>query len=199
MKFKASHSNQPGSSSPKAPIDTVSNLAKHFSTCLTSHMWAGLDFCGTAHTYKVEYMHEHQGHRSKLGHVKFPSGDHYCLCAPKPSPVSSADLMAAWSHTWVGGEKDPQTWDGTASTCTASSGTSLCSEGDKENTLPKIYGTGRECEPLIQPGTSKQLCTSTAPASLLLCLPEADRKEGAELWASHPSMSQPAECAGQEL
>lgn len=41
MKFKASHPNKTDSSSPKAPIDTVSNLAKYFSTCLTSHMWAG--------------------------------------------------------------------------------------------------------------------------------------------------------------
>lgn len=54
------------------------------------------------------------------------------------------------------------------------------------------------CEPPVEPGTSKGLCLSTAAAHPLLCPPEADRKEGAQLLAPYPSMSQLAELAGQE-
>lgn len=161
------------------------------------HVSRPLTFVG-----QLKYMHKHQGHSSKLGHVMFLSGDHYWLCAPKPSPVSSAALMAAWSHTWGQrgrktireGMKPPPPEPPALVPVSAQ-------KQVKRIPSPKSMAQGREsrgCEPLILQGTSKLLCTSTAPASLLLCLPEADRKEGAQLLASHPSVSQLAECAGQE-
>lgn len=118
---------------------------------------------------------------------------------PKTIPsIFSSSNGSMVPHMGPTGEKDHQRWDETTSTCTTSSGTRFCSEGGKDNTLSKIYGTGRVVSLLILPHTSELLCTSTASVSLLLCFSETDRKEGEQLLASHSSMSQFAECAGQE-
>lgn len=46
MKSKASCPSKIGSSSPRAPVAPVHVLAKHFSTCLTSHVSSPLTFVG---------------------------------------------------------------------------------------------------------------------------------------------------------
>lgn len=112
--------------------------------------------------------------------------------------ISSAALMATRSSGWgQRGRKGHQRWTETTSTCATSSGTSLCSEASREKSISKTYSTGER-----RTSRTFRFSNSSARAQPPLhrgsCLPEADRKEGAQLLASHPSMSQLAESAGQE-
>lgn len=64
------------------------------------------DFCGIAHTYKVKYMHKHQGHSSKLGHVMVPPGiDAGCMQQEHPRYLFCSSDGNTVPHAGLEGEK----------------------------------------------------------------------------------------------
>ena len=118
--------------------------------------------------------------------------------------ISSAALTTTWSHTRWGLEEETgaaeMVWNHLHLRCQSWHQPLLRSRW-RGRPLQNVRHRGEKaggCEPLILPGISKRLCKGADPAPPLLCLPEANRKEGAQLLASHPSMSQLAEFAGQE-